>query len=126
MRSGLGGGCVHWGNGSARGGAGLFLEGDRDMVEDKHRSALSGGGFGVEGLEARRLLAASVAGVLNVRGTEGADDIVIALNGSDDSVIDVTINGAVTSFAARDVEGINVRGLGGNDDIDIDASLDEL
>ena len=89
-------------------------------------ASISSGVAGVEPLESRRLLAASVAGVLNVSGTDGPDDILVELNAGDPTKIDVTINGATQTFDVDDVESISVRGLAGDDDIDLDASLDDL
>ena len=58
------------------------------MRQGERNSALVGGRVAVERLEGKRLMAASVAGVLKVRVTEGADETLVALNGGDSTRID--------------------------------------
>jgi hypothetical protein len=79
-----------------------------------------------ESLESRRLLSASVAGVLTVRGTAGADRIVISVEGKNGNRVNVSVNGDVTRFRAADVEEIVVFGGPGADRIVVDESVAEL
>src|SRR5881394_3394429 len=80
----------------------------------------------VDALEERRLLAATLTnGVLAVVGTEAADNIVVGLNATDNTKLDVNINGTVSSFALLNSAGtaaiskIAIFGLGGDDKIAI-------
>ena len=76
-----------------------------------------------EALEGRRLLSASLAeGVLSVEGTDDADEIVVSLNATDPaaSMLDVKINGEVSSFALADVTSLKISGGHGADVITID------
>jgi Ca2+-binding RTX toxin-like protein len=78
-----------------------------------------------ESLEGRRLLSASlVEGVLSVEGTAEADEIVVSLNTSDPaaSMLDVKINGEVSSFALADVTSLRISGGNGADVLTIDES----
>jgi len=82
----------------------------------------------VETLEIRRLLSGGPTpvslnggGQLRIRGTNGADVIVVALDATDSSKLDVTVNGAVTQVdVAQVTRGIRVDARGGNDDIRVD------
>src|SRR4051812_1307734 len=81
----------------------------------------------VDALEERRLLAATLGanGVLTVVGTDATDNIVVSLNATDNTKIDVDINGTVSSFARLKTDGtaainsIVVFGLAGDDKIAI-------
>jgi hypothetical protein len=74
-----------------------------------------------EHLENRLLLSANLRGAgLVVTGTQAADAITVALNATDATKMDVTVNGEVRSFdAARVTRAIRVKGLGGDDVITI-------
>jgi Ca2+-binding RTX toxin-like protein len=70
--------------------------------------------------------ASVVAGVLAVVGTKADDTISVGLNATDNTKLDVNINGTVSSFALLNADstpaitGIAVLGGGGNDKITID------
>src|SRR4051794_2846787 len=93
----------------------------------KSRSSLS---FrpGVEGLEERSLMAAHLtaslsAGLLRIDGTDHADRIVVRQVNNRISVDGIDINvrgqGKTASARAADVSRIQIRGLGGNDFIQV-------
>jgi hypothetical protein len=71
-------------------------------------------------MEPRRLLTASVAGVLTVTGTKLSDTIVVRLNATDESVLEVVENGMTSSFAVDDIESMEIFGLEGRDAITVD------
>ena len=74
-------------------------------------------------LEDRRLLSASAtldnSGTLSVFGTESADKINITRESADPSKLDVTINGATSTFAISSVKAITVDARSGNDDVEV-------
>src|SRR6478736_4804689 len=82
----------------------------------------------IEGLEGRRLLSAGPApvslngsGQLRINGTNGADVIVVSLDATDSTKLDVSVDGAVTQVNVAQVKrAIRVDGRGGNDDIRVD------
>src|SRR5947208_2021993 len=81
----------------------------------------------VEALEGRRLLSAGPtpvsvnSGQLRIKGTNGPDVIVVSLNATDATKLDVSLNGTVTQVdAAQVTRVIRVDGRGGNDDIRVD------
>ena len=76
--------------------------------------------FNVEPLEARRLLAASVAGELTVTGTKLSDTIVVRLSATDENVLEVVDNGVLRPFEVAAVESLRIIGLEGRDTIAID------
>lgn len=81
----------------------------------------------VERLEGRRLLSASVGAVLlggelRVTGTEGNDTIVVSLHAGDGTRLDVSLNGATSSFAVSAIRRIRIDGRDGNDSVRIDQS----
>src|SRR6478735_6840447 len=82
------------------------------------RQAAAAPVVGMDALEARRLLSASLdTGLLSVDGTGGNDDISVALSGSN---LNVTVNGqSQGSFDVGQVQGIQVSGLDGNDSISL-------
>src|SRR2546423_5060919 len=81
----------------------------------------------MEMLQPRMLLSATiVSGVLKVMGSESADHITVLADATYLNVIDVSLNGAVTYFAAGDIQKLLVRPLGGDDVVRIDSSLDAL
>src|SRR5687767_12228061 len=78
-------------------------------------------------LEDRRLLSVSAtgsasveAGILTVVGTDASDTINISLNATDNTKIDVSINGSVSSFALLNTDGTaaitGIKASGGNGD----------
>ena len=78
-------------------------------------------------LEERRLLSAAVeAGILTVVGTDANDTITVGLNATDNTKLDVNVNGTVSSFALLNADttaaitGIKISGGNGNDSIKID------
>ena len=72
----------------------------------------------IESLESRRLLSASLAGAqLRVDGTSRSDTITVDID--DAGLISVNINGKASEFDQSVVETLRVRGLGGNDDIEL-------
>src|SRR5437773_4358870 len=78
-------------------------------------------------LEERRLLSAAVeAGILTVVGTDANDTISVGLNATDNTKVDVGINGTVTSFALLNADttaaitGIKISGGNGDDKITVD------
>jgi Ca2+-binding RTX toxin-like protein len=82
----------------------------------------------VEPMEARRFLSAAPApapaidadGVLQVSGTNKSDVIVVELDASDATKLDVTVNGAMTQFDASSITGgVHVVGGNGSDDIEV-------
>jgi Ca2+-binding RTX toxin-like protein len=79
-----------------------------------------------QSLEERRMLSASVqAGVLTVVGTDANDTISVGLNATDNTKLDVNLNGTVSSFALLNagtaaITGINISGGNGDDKISID------
>src|SRR5687767_6442963 len=77
-----------------------------------------------ENLEPRQLLAASIeiaSGVLQLHGTEQADDIRVTIvqRASGKRVIEAKVGGLVKTFSRKDVGTINVLALGGNDRVEI-------
>jgi Ca2+-binding RTX toxin-like protein len=81
----------------------------------------------VERLEGRRMLSASAGaalhgGELRVIGTDGNDTIVVSLHPGDATQLDVSLNGATSSFAVGAVRRIRIDGRDGNDNIRIDES----
>jgi Ca2+-binding RTX toxin-like protein len=80
-----------------------------------------------QSLEERRMLSASVeAGVLTVAGTDANDTITVGLNATDNTKLDVNVNGTITSFALLNADttaaitGIKVSGGNGDDKINVD------
>ena len=78
-------------------------------------------------LEERRLLSASVeAGILTVVGTDANDTISVGLNATDNTKLDVSVNGTVSSFALLNADttaaitGIKISGGNGSDKITLD------
>jgi Ca2+-binding RTX toxin-like protein len=78
-------------------------------------------------LEERRLLSAAVeAGILTVVGTDANDTITVGLNATNNTKVDVSINGTVTSFALLNADttaaitGIRISGGNGDDKISVD------
>ena len=78
-------------------------------------------------LEERRLLSAAVeAGILTVVGTDANDTISVGLNATDNTKLDVNINGTTSSFALLNADttaaitGIKISGGNGDDKISID------
>ena len=63
---------------------------------------------------------ALLGGVLSVRGTSGADTIIVTSSGSN---IVLTRNGTQTTYAASQVQKINVDALAGNDTISVSVDL---
>src|SRR4051794_5427828 len=84
----------------------------------------------VELLEERRLLSGAAAsavvrdGVLRVRGTDGGDTIRLALNGADQSKLDVFVNDGAAPLGTFDVSslarGARVDARDGNDSVSVD------
>ena len=82
----------------------------------------------VEALEGRRLLSAGPSpvslngsGQLRIKGTNGPDVIVVSLDATDSTKLDVSMNGTVTQVDVAQVRRfIRVDGRGGNDDIRVD------
>jgi Ca2+-binding RTX toxin-like protein len=72
---------------------------------------------GLESLESRRLLSASIEnGVLMVDGTNHSDEITLRLNHDDSGKLDVSINGEVTQFTVSDITGgVKIEGHNGKD-----------
>jgi Ca2+-binding RTX toxin-like protein len=76
-----------------------------------------------ESLEKRVLLSASiVSGILEARGTNANDTIVLDRNPVDNTKLRITINGHAASFAAASVTSVKLSGRGGEDDITVDES----
>src|SRR2546423_1185374 len=82
----------------------------------------------VEALEGRRLLSAGPSpvslngsGQLRIKGTNGPDVIVVSLDATDSTKLDVSMNGTVTQVDVAQVKrSIRIDGRGGNDDIRVD------
>jgi len=87
---------------------------------------VSDAGCRLEALERRRLLSASLAGELTVRGTTGNDDIEISLSSSNSSRLVVNVNGDIQRFNLNKVESLKVVGLAGNDVIEIDETNGDI
>ena len=70
----------------------------------------------VEALEAREVPATAVlsAGVLSITGTDGADQITVR-----EGAGQLVVAGLAQSFSASEVRRVEVRGLGGDDMIDV-------
>ncbi len=83
-------------------------------------------GNALESLESRRLLAASVSGLLTVTGTKASDNIVISLASGDPSQLRVRVNLNVDLFDIENIESIEVNGLEGRDRIRIDDAQGEV
>ena len=78
-------------------------------------------------LEERRLLSAAVSGgILTVVGTDANDTINVGLNATDNTKLDVNVNGTVSSFALLNADttaaitGIKISGGNGNDTLTVD------
>src|SRR5690242_9747337 len=77
----------------------------------------------IEPLEARRLLSTSITnGLLNVLGSQRADDVVISRDPGNSSRILVKVNGHEDSFRAKGIRSINVVTGRGDDRITVDDS----
>ena len=77
----------------------------------------------IETLEGRRLLSASIVnGVLNVLGSQRADDVVISRDPANSSRILVKVNGHEDSFRAKGIRTINVVTGRSDDRITVDDS----
>ena len=77
----------------------------------------------IESLESRRLISASLSGTqLNVDGTSRSDDITVDID--DTGLISVSINGRTNEFDAFDIATLRVRGLGGNDHLELTSQFD--
>src|SRR6185437_8985206 len=78
----------------------------------------------MEQLETRTMLSVSLqSGVLTVNGTSGNDQITLAVDGNDNTQLDVSVNGALQATpAAVSVNQIEVSGLAGNDVFTVDDS----
>src|SRR3954447_3167584 len=84
----------------------------------------------VELLEERRLLSGAAAsavvrdGVLRVRGTDSGDTIRLALNGADQTKLDVFVNDDAAPLGTFDVSGltrgVRVDARDGNDSVTVD------
>ena len=88
-----------------------------------HRSVKRGQHSVIETLESRRHLSASAPtmdanGIVQVTGTRHADHISIGLE-TDNSKLDVTVNGVVTTFNTSDVKGVVASGGNGKDDLEV-------
>ena len=81
----------------------------------------------VEGLEVRRLLSASLGhhGLLNVTGTGHSDAISVTHDAANAAMIDVSVNGKVSSFPATQVHAVKINAGAGNDDVTVDPSIDD-
>ena len=74
----------------------------------------------LENLESRRMLAASVDGVvLRVDGTANDDTITVAAGGTNGSHVVVRINGERQAFRAANLTRIRIEGAGGGDNIKV-------
>lgn len=74
-----------------------------------------------EPLETRQLMSVSlVSGLLQINGTDGADNITLHVA---EGSLQVSDNGVVSSFAAGDVRQITVSAKGGNDSVLADSSV---
>ena len=92
---------------------------------DRRRFALREAAHTVmEQLETRTMLSVSLqSGVLTVNGTSGNDQIALAVDGNDNTLLDVSVNGALQATpAAVSVNQIQVSGLVGNDVFTVDDS----
>src|SRR4051812_14112559 len=80
----------------------------------------------IESLESRRLLAATLVGTqLNVDGSNTRSDS-ITVDIDDAGTIAVSINGRESEFSADDVATLRVRGLNGNDRIELTGQFDDF
>src|SRR6185437_7776380 len=79
----------------------------------------------IEGLENRCLLSVSLthSDLLNVTGTARADTIGVTMDVTNPTMIDVTVDGKMSSFSATQVQGIKVNALGGSDTVTLDSSV---
>src|SRR5438045_1242670 len=79
----------------------------------------------IESLEPRRLLSASLVGAqLNIDGTGRGDNITVDID--DAGLISVNINGKSSEFNQSDVDTLRVRGLSGNDRIELTGRFDDF
>jgi Ca2+-binding RTX toxin-like protein len=90
----------------------------------QHNTDTTGCGF--ESLEARQLLSAvpaavmNAAGFLRIIGTRNDDTVVMGLRAGDASTLDVTVNGTTKSFAVADIKLALIVGGNGNDTFTVD------
>src|SRR4051812_47814512 len=78
-------------------------------------------------LERRRLFSATLnSGMLTVTGTEASNRITVAVDRRFINVIDVAVDSELHRFALGSFSYVNIDGLGGNDRILVDSSLDLL
>ncbi len=100
----------------------LFHTNRRQNRVSNHRCAL-------ESLEARQLLAATLManGTWNITGTNGNDEIYVARDEIDSTVLLVEVNGKVVDEQyASDVKSIQISGGLGNDHIEIDEAAGKI
>jgi hypothetical protein len=78
----------------------------------------------VESLETRRLLSVSLShGVLKVTGTHGADVISISADPTTQGMVDVSLNGKMSTFSVSKISRIKISAGAGNDMVTEDASI---
>jgi Ca2+-binding RTX toxin-like protein len=94
----------------------------------RNQSSRMGTTTGIEELESRRLLSASIEdGVLVVDGTNHSDDITLRLNHDDSGKLDVSINGDVTQFTVADITGgVKIEGHNGKDHLMVSDTEGEI
>lgn len=86
-------------------------------IHSRRRQRIKQPRFRFEKLEPRKMLATVSfdSGQLTVTGTELADDIAITVSANDE----VEVDGSGTGYATADIDSILVRGMAGNDNIDL-------
>lgn len=93
----------------------------------RHQRTRRAGQALIEALETRTLLSSTlVDGALLIRGTLGADSIVVSRVATEPSKVSVDVNGQVSEYVLSDVFRFYIRGLAGHDRIVIDQSNGEI
>ncbi|MDB5289468.1 MAG: Hemolysin-type calcium-binding protein, partial [Phycisphaerales bacterium] len=99
------------------------------MADNRHGARKLGNAVRpvIEHLESRQLLSVSLSshGMLKVTGTRHADVITVSPDATTPGMIDVSVNGKVSTFAATKIAKIKINGAAGNDTITEDASISD-
>jgi Ca2+-binding RTX toxin-like protein len=65
----------------------------------------------------------AIIGKLEINGSDGPDVLLIAVNATDTTLLDITLNGATTQYAVADYKQLTVRLAGGDDSATVDANV---